>query len=133
MFQNLLLVDFIIIFEAHIVDLSFYILRRKGNCCIILCVPHHVMNIIFGNNVLHRLLQFMQKRRSSVRYGNGRDTLEKYYYLQQYLFDRRAQIWRDQIAYMNSSDNRIVYSSNPVVPQVSWLLCWRKYWPNNKF
>ena len=95
-------------------------------------VPHHVMNIIFGNNVLHRLLQFMQKRRSSVRYGNGRDTLEKYYYLQQYLFDRRAQIWRDQIAYMNSSDNRIVYSSNPVVPQVSSLLCQRKYWPDNK-
>lgn len=91
MYQNLLHEEFIII-EAYIVDLSFYILRRKGNCYIILCVPHHVMNIIFGNNVLHRLLQFMQKRRSSVRYGNGRDTLEKYYYLQQYLFDRRAQI-----------------------------------------
>ena len=68
-------------FEAYIaVDLSFYIPHTKGNCCIIMCVPHHVMNIIFGNNVLHRLLQFMQKRRSSVRYGNGRDTLEKNYY-----------------------------------------------------
>ena len=86
-------------------------------------VPHHVMNIIFGNNLLHRILQFMQKRRLECQiYGNGRDTLEKYYYFQQYLFDKRAQIWRDQIAYMNSSDNRNVYSSNPVVPQVSRIL-----------
>ena len=86
-------------------------------------VPHHVMNIIFGNNLLHRILQFMQKRRLECQiYGNGRDTLEEYYYFQQYLFDKRAQIWRDQIAYMNSSDNRNVYSSNPVVPQVSRIL-----------